>query len=52
MTELDNQQRLLVNNWQRKYHRLSTVFIDSLVGLTEWETILALGIARKQLEKA
>lgn len=52
MAELDYKQRLLVNNWQRKYHRLSRVFIDSLVGLTAWETILALGNARKQLEKA
>lgn len=52
MAELDYKQRLLVNNWQRKYHRLSKVFIDSLVGLTAWETVLALGNARQQLEKA
>ncbi|MCQ9211631.1 MULTISPECIES: hypothetical protein [unclassified Streptococcus] len=52
MAELDYKQCLLVNNWQRKYHRLNKVFIDSLVGLTTWETVLALGNARKQLEKA
>lgn len=52
MAELDNQQRLLVTNWQKKYYRLSEVFIDSLVGLTAWETVLALGNARQELEKA
>lgn len=47
MQELDRIQQLLVNNWQRKYYRLSDVLVASLVGLTVSDTLTVLAKIRK-----
>lgn len=49
MHELTHHQRLLVRNWQKKNQRLNAVALNSLVGLSTWGTILALGNFRKEL---
>lgn len=38
----------LILNWQKKNHKLNQLVIDSLEGLDVWETILALGVIRKE----
>lgn len=48
MKELNSTQQLLVNNWQRKNYPLSEILIDSLVGLTIFDTLAILATARKE----
>lgn len=47
MTELDSKQQLLVANWQRKFYPLSEVLLNSLVGLSLYDTLTVLAMARK-----
>lgn len=47
MTELDSKQQLLVANWQRKFYPLSEVLLNSLVGLSLYDTLIVLAMARK-----
>ncbi|WP_269088902.1 hypothetical protein [Streptococcus suis] len=37
----------LIANWQKKNYQLSQLIVDSLEGLDEWETVLALGEIRR-----
>ncbi|MGT2774969.1 hypothetical protein ACVRZG_02655 [Streptococcus hyovaginalis] len=47
MNDLDDIQELLLANWQRKFHPLSEVLINSLVGLSLYDTLMVLAMARK-----
>ncbi|HEM3871621.1 TPA: hypothetical protein U1U91_000676 [Streptococcus suis] len=47
MNDLDDIQELLLANWQRKFHPLSEVLINSLVGLSLHDTLTVLAMARK-----
>lgn len=47
MNELEHYQRILVTNWQKRNHKLSEIMIDSLVGLTEIDTLIILAAVRK-----
>lgn len=47
MKDLDSTQQLLVKNWQRKFHPLSEVLINSLVGLSLYDTLTVLAMTRK-----
>lgn len=47
MNDLDDIQELLLANWQRKFHSLSEVLINSLVGLSLYDTLTVLAMARK-----
>lgn len=47
MNDLDDIQELLLANWQQKFHPLSEVLINSLVGLSLYDTLTVLAMARK-----
>ncbi|HEO7922167.1 TPA: hypothetical protein VBN14_001751 [Streptococcus agalactiae] len=47
MNELEHFQKLLVSNWQKRNFKLSNLVIDSLVGLSDIDTLIVLAAVRK-----